>query len=89
MNGLVKCYFTSLDEGDQVSRHFPPTLMVPPQVGSMVFVEGERENCYEVVDVQHQFGRDGVYRLANVMMEKVLDIAVREESRGIPVREAV
>lgn len=53
------------------------TPMVPPQIGSMLFLEGE-ECCYRVIDVQYQLRRiDGpeadVVTMVIVMLTRLSD----------------
>ncbi len=65
---MVKCYFECLWGRD---CPFPPTEMVPPQIGSKVILAGDKR-VWIVKDVQHQFcgGGDWVrLELVNVILD--------------------
>jgi hypothetical protein len=70
----LKCYFICRNGMDE--SPITPQLMAPPQIGSLLFFQGE-DHGYRVKDVQYQLAKGHgaphyhTLLLANVLIERV------------------
>lgn len=64
-----QCFF---DGGD---NPFPPAPLPPPQIGSLLFVEGPIKRGWRVIDVQYRYGESPLRLvMVQVVLAKVAEL---------------